>query len=93
MKCKKCGYEDSIDYFVLINKLKEQFEIKVGVEPTHLIVSIEEYYKIENSKELLDRLKYIKDTTKTVLGSYIAGLKVIKTQNIKGIKVAYLMSD
>lgn len=90
-KCPECGYEEPIDYFTYINKLKEQYELKTGMEATHLIVDVEEYYKIENSEELLKRLIYVKDTSQGVLGSYLVGLKVIKTQNIKGIKVGYLV--
>jgi len=93
MKCEKCGYEKPLDYFVLINKLKEEFELKNGLEPTHLIVSINDYYKMENSEDLLKRLIYIKDTTQGIVGNYILGLRIIKTQSIEGIKVAYLMSD
>jgi hypothetical protein len=80
-----------MDYFKLINELKKQFELKTGLEPTHLIVSIEEYYNIENSSSLLERLKYIRDTTQGLLGEYILGLRIIKTNNIGGIKVAYTL--
>ena len=90
-KCPECGYEEPVDYFKLINKLKEQYELKTGFEPTHLIASIKECYNIENSDELLERLIHIKDTTKGLLGSYLCGLKVIKTQNIEGIKVGYIL--
>ena len=86
-KCPKCGYKKPIDYFVLINKQKEEYESKTGLEPTHIIVNINEYYKMENSESLLERLIYIKDTTQGVLGTHICGLKVVKTQSIRGIKV------
>ena len=68
-KCPKCGYEEPIDYFELINKLKDEYTLKVGFEPTHLIISIEEYDKMENCKSVIDRLVYIKfDTTKKIIG-------------------------
>ena len=91
--CPTCGNEKPIDYFTYINKLKEKYELKTGLEPTHLIVDINNYYKMENSEDLLKRLIYVKDTTQGVLGNYIAGLKIIKTQNIEGIKVGYLMEN
>ena len=91
MKCPVCGYENKeIDYFEIINNLKKDFYKKNGNEATHLIVGIEEYYNMENSKTIIDRLIYIKDTVSNgALGSYILGLKVIKTKDIKGMRIGY----
>ena len=80
-----------IDYFKLICDLKEEFELKFGIDATHLIIGIEDFYNMEKSQNLIDRFKYIRDTVSMgVLGGYIAGLFIIKTQSIKGIKVAYI---
>lgn len=92
-KCPTCGYKKPIDYFKAINKLKEQFELETGLEPTHLIVGIEDYYKMENSDNLLQRLIYVKDTSQGVVGSQILGLKILKTRNIERIKVGYLQGE
>lgn len=80
-----------VDYFRLINELKEKFELETSLQPTHLFVNVKEYYKIENSESLLARLIHIKDTTQGVLGHYILGLKVVKCINFEGIRVGYLL--
>lgn len=91
IKCPVCGYEEPIDYFVEISKLREKYEEQTGLEATHLIIGFKDYYKMENSKALFDRLKYVKDTTQGVLGTYIVGLQIIKTQSIEGYMVGNLL--
>lgn len=83
----------NIDYFKLICDLKENFEEVYGMEASHLIVGYHQYYDMERSESLFERFKYIKDVTVNgVVGNYIAGLRVIKTQSIEGIYVALLQT-
>ena len=82
---------EEIDYYELVSKLKHKFEEKYYIEPTHLILGLEDYRKMDMSPSLLERLKYIKDTTHGVVGRYLAGMKVIRTINMKGIRVALLL--
>jgi len=88
-KCKECGQRIEIDYFNLISKLKKEYYDCYGFEATHLIISMDQYFDLENSQGLIDRLKYVKDTSNP-LGSYILGLKIVKTSDIDGLAVVTL---
>ena len=81
---------EDIDYYALISELKYKFEEKYHTEPTHLIVGLKEYMDIDLSPSLFERLKYVKDTTQGVLGKFIAGMKVLKCTNFRGIRPALL---
>ena len=89
MKCEACAKKMEIDYFEVINELIHQYGKKLDVEANHLIIGIKEMFELESSNSLLKRLKYIK-TSQGLLGTYILGLKVIVSKDIKGMHVAYL---
>ena len=82
---------EDIDYYKLVSELRNEFEERYALEPTHLIVGTEDYYKMDMSPSLYEKLKYIKDTTQGVVGSILAGMRVIKSSNMKGIKVGLLL--
>ena len=82
---------EEIDYYELVSKLKHKFEEKYYIEPTHLILGLEDYRKMDMSPSLLERLKYIKDTTQGVVGNILACMRIIKSTNIEGIRVGLLL--
>jgi len=91
--CKNCGQKlnnDDVKYFEIIAKMRQDFEHKYGENPTHIILGIDDYYNIENSADLLDRLIGIKDTTKGLIGTTLMGMRVIKSADFEGISVAKL---
>jgi len=77
------------DWFDQILKAKNKYLQKFGYEPNTILINLVDCEGLEN--EIIDKLKYIRDTISSEpLGTYLLGLKVIKTLDIEKFKVCRL---